>query len=68
MGYGALKEGVAEAVLSVLTPLQQKYSEIRSDKALLNSIMQEGAEKASYQANRILSKVQKKVGFGLKKL
>lgn len=68
MGYGALKEGVAEAVLSVLIPLQQKYSEIRSDKALLNSIMQEGAEKASYQANRILSKVQKKVGFGLKKL
>lgn len=68
MGYGALKDGVTEAVLSVLVPLQQKYNEIRSDKAFLNEIMQNGSEKAAYTANKVLSKVYKKVGFGLKKL
>ena len=68
MGYGALKEGVTESVLSVLVPLQQKYNEIRSNKPFLNEIMQNGAQRASYVANKVLAKVQKKVGFGLKKL
>jgi len=30
--------------------------------------MQNGAQRASYVANKVLAKVQKKVGFGLKKL
>ncbi|MFR9207979.1 MAG: tryptophan--tRNA ligase, partial [Lachnospiraceae bacterium] len=68
MGYGALKEGVTESVLSVLVPLQQKYNEIRSNKPFLNEIMQNGAQRASHVANKVLAKVQKKVGFGLKKL
>ena len=68
MGYGQLKEGVAESVLSVLEPLQQRYSEIRSNKPFLNEIMRAGAERASYVANKVVSKVHKKIGFGLKKL
>ena len=68
MGYGALKEGVTESVLSVLVPLQQKYNEIRSNKPFLNEIMQNGAQRAAYVANKVIAKVKKKVGFGLKKL
>lgn len=68
MGYGALKDGVTQSVLSVLVPLQQRYNEIRSNKPFLNDIMQNGAKRASYVADRVLAKVQKKVGFGLKKL
>ena len=68
MGYGALKEAVADAVLSVLEPLQARFREVRADKALLNRIMAEGREKAEYAARRTLSKVQKKIGFGPKAL
>jgi len=68
MNYGALKEGVTDAVLSELVPLQQRYQEIRKDKALLNQVMAEGAEKAAQNAYKVLRKVQKKVGFGLRKL
>ncbi len=68
LGYGALKEGVAESVLSVIEPLQQRYNEIRSDKAFLNGIMANGSEKAAYTANRVLSKVYRKIGFGPKQL
>jgi len=34
-----------------------------ADKAYLESVMKEGAEKANYFANKTLSKVYKKVGF-----
>jgi tryptophanyl-tRNA synthetase len=33
------------------------------DKAYLNSVCKDGAERASYVANRTLNKVYKKVGF-----
>ena len=68
MGYGALKEAVTEAVLSVLVPLQQRYAEVRKDKTFLTGVLQAGAEKAAHTANRTLAKVHKRVGFGLRKL
>lgn len=66
MGYGALKEGVAEAVIEVFEPLQNRYSEIRADKELLNRVMESGADRAYRDSSKILSKVQRKVGFGSK--
>lgn len=68
MGYGALKEAVAEAVIAELAPLQQRYEEIRRDKEYLMRVMNTGEERASYTANRTLSKVYKKIGFGARKL
>ena len=68
LGYGALKEAVAEAVVSELEPLQKRYAEIRSDKEYLNGIISENAEKAYYAARKTLGKVQKKIGFAPKKL
>ena len=38
-------------------------TKLLSDKAYLESIYKEGAEKASYLANKTLRKVYKKVGF-----
>ncbi len=67
LGYGALKEAVAEAIVSELGPLQKRYKEIRSDKDALTRIITEGAEKASASAYKVLTKVQKKVGFGPRK-
>jgi len=62
-GYGQLKEAVTEAVNSVLTPLQAEAARIGKDKAYLDGIIKENAEKAQYYANKTLRKVQKKVGF-----
>ena len=62
-GYGQLKTAVAEAVNSVLVPLQAEVSRLGKDKAYLDGIIRENAEKAQYYANKTLRRVQKKVGF-----
>ena len=63
MGYGALKDGVSEAVIAELAPLQEKYRAIRGDKGYLEGILRENAEIASRAATKTLRKVHKKVGF-----
>ena len=62
-GYGDLKMAVGEAVVSVLKPLQDEVARLEKDKAYIDSIIKENAEKASYFANKTLRKVQRKVGF-----
>ena len=63
LGYGALKEAVAEAVVSEFTPIQQRYNEIIADKDGLNAMLRRNAEKAQYLAQKTLRKVYKKVGL-----
>ena len=46
-----------------LKPIREKHKEFISDKSYLEKVMKEGAEKASYFANKTLRKVYKKVGF-----
>jgi len=62
-GYGTLKTEVAEAVIAGLEPVQAEYNRILSDKAYLEKVMKEGAERASMQASRTLRKVYRKVGL-----
>ncbi|MCD8108868.1 MAG: tryptophan--tRNA ligase [Clostridiales bacterium] len=62
-GYGELKMGVGEAVVTVLKPLQAEVERLSEDKAYIDSIIKENAEKANYYASKTLRKVQKKVGF-----
>ena len=62
-GYRDLKMAVGEAVVSVLKPLQDEVARLEKDKAYIDSIIKENAEKASYFANKTLRKVQRKVGF-----
>ena len=45
-GYGAFKEDVAEAVIALLAPFQERYRELRSDPGELQRILELGAEKA----------------------
>ena len=61
--YGHLKGDVAEAVVSLLEPIQQRYAEIRADRAYLDEVMRQGAEKASARAAQTLKKVYDTVGF-----
>ncbi len=62
-GYGDFKLAVGEVCADALAPIQQKFNEYLSDKAMLETQMKKGAEEASYYARRTLSKVQKKLGF-----
>ena len=56
---------VGEAVVEELRPVQEKYNMYISDKAQLEKIYKEGAEKAEYLARRTLNKVMKKIGYVL---
>lgn len=61
--YGHLKGDVAEAVVSMLEPIQQRYHALREDRAALDSIMREGAAKARGAAAETLARVYDTVGF-----
>lgn len=62
-GYGKFKGDLAEVVVEGLAPIQEKYNYLMNNKDYLEKIYKEGAEKASYQAMKMLRKVYKKVGF-----
>ena len=62
-GYGDFKMAVGESVADELGKINARYKELMADKAYLESIMKEGADRASYLASKTLSKVYKKVGF-----
>ncbi len=62
-GYGAFKPKVGEAVVETLRPIREEATRLMKDKAYLESVYREGAQKASYVAEKTLRKVYKKVGF-----
>ena len=62
-GYGVFKPAVGEAVIETLRPIREEAERILSDKAYLQSIYTEGAQKASNTARKTLRKVYKKLGF-----
>lgn len=63
LGYGQFKEDLGEVVVEGLRPLRTNFKELREDKETLKKIYTEGAQKASYIANKTLRKVYKKMGF-----
>ena len=62
-GYGDFKTAVGEAVALELQPMQARFTELMKDKAQLEQLMKEGAEKASFVAGKTLKKVMKKLGY-----
>ena len=62
-GYGEFKMAVGESVVSVLKPLQEEVARLEKDKAYIDAIIKNNAEKANYYATKTLRKVQRKVGF-----
>ena len=62
-GYGDFKTAVGEAVVAVLSPVQEKFREYMSDKAQLEQLAHENAEKALALSQRTMAKVYKKVGL-----
>lgn len=62
-GYGDFKLAVGETVADCLAPLKEKYDALMKDKAYLEKVYTDSAETARYLANKMLFKVQKKIGF-----
>lgn len=62
-GYGDFKLAVGEAVNSVLRPIHTRMEELTKDKAYVDGIIKDNAEKANYFATKTLRKVQKKIGL-----
>ena len=62
-GYGVFKQRVGEAVVETLRPIREEALRLQSDKAYLEDVYKQGAEKASLAANRTLKKVYEKIGF-----
>lgn len=61
--YGPFKKDVGEALVAMLEPVQAEYHRVRQDRAYLESVMSEGAAKASEKAHKTLMKVREAVGF-----
>jgi tryptophanyl-tRNA synthetase len=61
--YSVLKSAVADAVIEVLTPIQQRYREIRSDDAAFMQQLGRTAERLMPIANATLHRVQQAVGL-----
>lgn len=61
--YGDLKTEVAEAVLEVMEPIQEKYEKLIISSEL-DDILIEGARKANDVAEQTLTRVKQKMGLG----
>lgn len=63
-GYGAFKKELAEVVVEVLEPIQERYREIRASGEL-QKIFRDGAERAAAVAEKTLKRAKERMGFVL---
>jgi tryptophanyl-tRNA synthetase len=61
-GYGALKTGVAEAVIAGLEPIQRRFAELRRDEGALLAMLERSAEAAGERAEATMKDVRAAVG------
>ena len=63
-GYGDFKKDLVEVVIEALTPIRERYEEIRNSQELLD-ILKDGAVKADAIAKRTIKRVKENFGLGL---
>jgi tryptophanyl-tRNA synthetase len=62
-GYGQFKEAVAEAVVELFVPIQERYRELRADEGELRRLLAVGAEKAREASAPTLEAMYERMGF-----
>ena len=62
-GYGQFKEDVAEAVVTLLGPIQERYEALRADEAELRAMLARGADKARETSAPTLEQMYERMGF-----
>lgn len=65
MRYGDLKKRVAEAVVAGLEPIQSRYREITSDPAIIEQILDEGADRVRPIAEATVRLAKERMGLYL---
>lgn len=65
MGWGQFKPLLTETTIAALKPIQEKYHAVMADKGYLESVLQNGREKAEAIANDTLSKVKAALGYSV---
>jgi len=63
VGYGDFKLAVADSVIALLAPFQQRYKELMTDKSRIDGIIRDNAERARRASGKTLAKVYRKIGF-----
>lgn len=63
MRWGQFKPLLADAVADHLEPIQKKYDQLMNDKSYLFSVLKDGYEGASEEAERTLDAVKRDLGF-----
>jgi tryptophanyl-tRNA synthetase len=62
-GYGQFKSDVAEAVVALVVPIQERYGELRADAAELQRLLGIGADKARQASAPTLEQMYERMGF-----
>jgi len=62
-GYGQFKSDVGEVVVEAVTPIQERYRELRADPAELQRLLARGAEKARKASEPTLEAMFDRMGF-----
>jgi tryptophanyl-tRNA synthetase len=63
-GYGDLKRAVGDEVAAWLSPVRERYHELRADEAALEERLAEGAERARALAAPVVADVRDAMGVG----
>jgi tryptophanyl-tRNA synthetase len=63
-GYGDFKAAVADEVVTYLSPVRERYAQLRADEAALESTLAAGADKARAIASDTLADVRDAMGVG----
>jgi tryptophanyl-tRNA synthetase len=62
--YGEFKAAVARDVVEYLAPVRERYERLRADEPALESILEEGAQRAHAIASETLADVRERMGVG----
>ena len=62
-GYGDLKEAVGESVVTLLTPIRERFEALRADERELQRLLGVGAEKARRASEPTLELMYDRMGF-----
>lgn len=64
-GYGTFKNDLAEAIVAWIKPIHERFNALRHSEEL-QTILDDGAQKATLKANKTLRKMKNAVGLGRK--
>ncbi|MCX4692643.1 tryptophan--tRNA ligase [Streptomyces sp. NBC_01408] len=62
-GYGALKRDVADAVVELLRPVQERHAELVADPGAVEKVLREGAGRARALARPVVDRAYEAIGL-----